>query len=133
LVVCGAALLSPPFLWEQTEHRWLNSIGLTLGLLGAGAVISALVCRGVTENGATKSLALVGRHSYSIYLWHTFVQSWLVPLLELPEPLEIPAYFALSLGLGIQLSQWIEIPALKLRDRVLRTRLTSAPAALQAT
>lgn len=127
LLVAGAALLSPPFFFEQTECRWLCSLGLTLGTLGAGAVVSSLVCRGVAENGCTKSLAFVGRHSYSIYLWHTIIQAWFLPLYGLPEWLETPAFFAASVGLGIQLSRWIEFPALKLRDSLIGTNPASAP------
>lgn len=128
LLVAGAALLSPPFIYEQFERRWLCSLGLTLGTLGAGAIVSSLVCRGITANGCTKSLALVGRHSYSIYLWHTIIQAWFLPLLGLPEWLETPAFFAASLGLGIQLSRWIEIPALQLRDRLMGANLASGTA-----
>lgn len=128
LLFLGVVCLSPPFFFEQMEHRWLSSLGLTLGTLGAGAVVSSLVCRGMAENKCTKSFAFVGRHSYSIYLWHTIIQAWLLPLVGLPAALETPAFFAASLGVGIQLSRWIEVPALKLRDSLTRDSAATSAA-----
>ncbi|HEY4761254.1 MAG TPA: acyltransferase [Thermoguttaceae bacterium] len=90
---------------------------LTGFYLGAGMLISALVCGGITVNTITKSLGYVGVFSYSIYLWHPLVLVWIVPkFVPKTSWLGVGLYFALSILLGILLAKIIEFPCLKIRD-----------------
>jgi peptidoglycan/LPS O-acetylase OafA/YrhL len=119
LALAGIVLLAPSFIWPIETTRWMISIGLTLRAIGSACLVGAFVAGGVPENPFTSILGHIGKHSYSIYLWHLVVLKWLVPSLSLPAWATIPVYLVGSVLLGIQLTRLIEIPALRLRDRVL--------------
>jgi peptidoglycan/LPS O-acetylase OafA/YrhL len=42
------------------------------------------------DNAATRLTAFVGRHSYSIYLWHIAVLEWVMP--PVARPLHLGAF-----------------------------------------
>lgn len=73
--------------------------------------------------------AYIGRHSYSIYLWHlpflAFAPFVLRKIhLRLPEPVLGAFYFFGACALGIVLAHAIEFPVLKLRDQFFPARET---------
>jgi peptidoglycan/LPS O-acetylase OafA/YrhL len=84
-------------------------------------------------NACLRGMAWLGKHSYSIYLWHILVGSWLLPFVTFKFrslnmagwTTNLMIYFILCLGLGVFMSVLIEFPVLRLRDRLfpqLRTR-----------
>jgi peptidoglycan/LPS O-acetylase OafA/YrhL len=62
-------------------------------------------------------LAWIGRYSYSIYLWHVIV----FVLMERYLPLSgwLVTYLVASIVLGVILAKVIEIPFLRLRDKLV--------------
>jgi len=121
---CFVALKLPRSQW------WISSVGYSLIWLGWGCILLILCCnphRSALPQSVLKSLAPIGRYSYSIYLWHAPVLWWGEPLLRANglHPGFLPCaagYIAISLVVGILLAKIIELPVLKLRDRIFPSR-----------
>lgn len=117
LAIAGMALISTAFVWDHNEVRWMQTVGVTLQYLGAGALVAAAVAKEWQPNKITQALAWVGTHSYSIYLWHLAVRFWFVPALgEWPKEVQTVLYYGLSIAFGISMAKLVEAPFLKLRD-----------------
>ncbi|WP_169562652.1 acyltransferase family protein [Microbacterium gubbeenense] len=64
---------------------------------------------------------IIGLASYSIYLVHLILMSWLSPHLhDWPAFARIPAMVAIGVGAGVVLYMAVEKPALRLRKRIER-------------
>jgi peptidoglycan/LPS O-acetylase OafA/YrhL len=61
-------------------------------------------------------IAFIGRHSYSIYLWHALIALWMARLAA--HWFSFPAYAGMAILLGVLMSKVIEIPSLEIRDRL---------------
>jgi peptidoglycan/LPS O-acetylase OafA/YrhL len=133
LAATGVVLIAPCFLMEQSEP-WMYTYGLTALYLGFGALL--IVSLSVPVEFAwtpvsviLRALAYIGTFSYSIYLWHL---AWM-EVLDRTNWLKIPyaglfAYYAGAVITGILVSKVIEMPTLRLRDRVYPTRARPGPA-----
>jgi peptidoglycan/LPS O-acetylase OafA/YrhL len=65
----------------------------------------------------------LGKHSYSIYIWHLPVRDWLVaPLVPELNLLHFVFFFAASLVVGTLLSEILEMPILHLRNRLFASK-----------
>ena len=132
-----AVLLSACVLFPE-ETRFMQTIGLTLVSLGfAGLLILCLTAE--TSSGSSpisvaarkigSAMAFVGRHSYSIYLWHVPIVAYGLKIVIAlsPVPLSSSAltyiYAAASIPVGILMARVVEFPAVKLRDKLF-PRLT---------
>ena len=136
LIVAGVWLLIPAFLSPMPRSPFLYSLGLTQFYLGSGAIIAALVVRGVPANALTRTIGQVGVYSYSIYLWHLPFRAWGPDIYQWAfdaEPLGDAGSFALYVGgslvVGILMARLIELPVLRIRDRMAPSRSASAPEA----
>ncbi len=115
LSVAGVALLTPAFIWPLEETRGIYTIGFTGFYLGSGAILMASL-GGLPDCRLVDYLAAIGTFSYSIYLWHAAVLSWLFPDASW---LHCGMYFVSSVIIGVGLSKLIEIPTLRLRERLV--------------
>jgi peptidoglycan/LPS O-acetylase OafA/YrhL len=111
----GLVLLAPAFIWPLEETRGIYTIGLTGLYLGSGAILLAAI-GGLPNCRLVNQLAAMGTFSYSIYLWHAAVGSWMFPEMTWTHCI---LYFAASVMIGVGLSKLIEMPTLRLRDRVI--------------
>jgi peptidoglycan/LPS O-acetylase OafA/YrhL len=67
-------------------------------------------------------IAMVGRYSYSIYIFHAIIIIFIRKELYDQPFLYYPLSFFLSILTGIGLSKLIEIPFLKIRDKFFPSR-----------
>jgi len=128
LIAAGAATLGGLMIWQGAVAAWyVHTLGFTQFYLGAaGVLVGVLMCE-IPRNAVTGLLAAVGSYSYSIYLWHMAIMRWAVPHLQ--ETLSWQGRTALYLGgafvIGIAMAKLVELPTLRLRDRLYPPRTAS--------
>jgi len=128
IAVLALLLLVPCLVIPVTGSFFVNTVGLTTNYLGFGGIVLLTVA--ASERAQPRwerllsPLARVGFYSYSIYLWHMAVRA--LTALYLPARIgwtaTLATYFVASVVLGIVAARLIEIPFLRLRDRVLPSR-----------
>ena len=130
LFVVSALLVSTCFFFP-VDSVWMLSFGLTALYLGFGGFLVLVMHNtvGVLPPWLKKLklgdvAAYIGMYSYSIYLWHVFVEARCHGFINrfwpsLGETAGFWFYVFASLAVGILLSRLIEFPILKLRDRLL--------------
>ena len=132
LLVGACVLLLPPFLIGLGDSPWVYTFGLTTNYLGAAMLLCATLAMKPKTSRLSRGAAAVGRHSYSIYLWHMsayLIAMWLVtgsfvskPQWDVPYALHLGVFLAAAVGVGIAMSVLIEVPTLRLRDRLSPSR-----------
>jgi len=117
------------------------SIGFSGLSLGYAILLAMVLQFGFGQGRVQASLepvAVVGRWSYNIYLWHYFLP-FLVPgywslqeqIGNLPGPglavlmLQVLVYGVLSIAISAVMTRWVENPALAYRDRWCPSRGTA--------
>jgi peptidoglycan/LPS O-acetylase OafA/YrhL len=116
LLLGGAMLFLPAFVWDYQDTPALYTIGLTALQFAAGAlVLGALLSH---WSPCLAPLAWVGASSYSIYLWHMPVIHWGLPLLGSWDTYGLRLVTAVvgSVAVGIAMGRLVERPTLRLRD-----------------
>ena len=119
-----AVLLVAPVFFLDVRSAFITSIGFTIIYLsGAWWVGLAATADGASNARHMQWLILLGRSSYAIYLVHLLMLDaarWFSgPIWKLGGLGECAFYFATSLGAGITLTQLVERPILRWRDKVL--------------
>ena len=103
--------------------------GFVMVYLGAGCLVIASLSLDYSRCPAwLEWIAWLGKHSYSVYLWHPLVLEWLRPALGAGSS-NMGVYLAkefislaCSWGFGILTARIIEFPMLQLRDRLFPAR-----------
>jgi peptidoglycan/LPS O-acetylase OafA/YrhL len=135
-------LLTPAFWLEITESSFLNTVGHTFLYVSFGLVLIIAINSGrmalFSGSRIGRMLAHMGKHSYSIYLWHFPVKLALEKLfgsllgnqagsVVAGSITEMAAYIILSFGVGILMAKLIEFPILRLRDRAFEINSATIP------
>jgi peptidoglycan/LPS O-acetylase OafA/YrhL len=127
---CSLALIAPCFVLPLEHSSFLQTVGHPMLYFGYGGLLisslgkSLVVLRPLPLRALCDSLAYLGRHSYSVYLWHAAVSLWGLEVLRRADLLPISnfaqflIYITCSFGIGIGMARLVEIPALKVRDRL---------------
>jgi peptidoglycan/LPS O-acetylase OafA/YrhL len=126
-LIVSMLLLSAPFIWA-INSIWMGTIGLTALYLGFGLILWL----GVAFEAEIKSvrffkfvfgwISFIGFYSYSIYVFHTMIAAFLMPLIEKLLPafdvkILFLVYGILCITVGVVMSRLIEMPFLAIRDR----------------
>jgi peptidoglycan/LPS O-acetylase OafA/YrhL len=124
VIALGVALLLPAFLFELDRTFLIYTVGLTAFCLGSGLLVVAMALSELPPSPVVRGLAFFGAYSYSIYLWHTLVQQSLDQAQTSLNLLDWPltgfvVYFASSLLVGTLMAKLVEMPVLRVRDRLL--------------
>ena len=135
LLVVGSMLLAPAFVVPLETNPLMYTAGLTVIYMGSGMLVVGALSYDVQSSRVLGALAAVGAFSYSIYLWHLPLLRLGIPTLEryAGAPFDFGARTALYLGgsvvLGMVMARLVEVPALRLRDRLYPSRAgrVSAP------
>ena len=127
-VALGFVLISPLSEYLLDVESW-RVFGVMVVYVGAGCLLmAALSLDPFRCPGWVGGFAWLGRHSYSVYLWHMLVLAWMPPLLGTRSSgigvflIKELIYVASSWIFGIIMARLIEIPMLRLRDRVFPER-----------
>lgn len=125
-LILGIGLCLPIYLFEMVNTQFLYH---TLSYLGYGLILLALVGQDFQRSNIAKGIALIGKYSYSIYLWHVPFNSIAMPLLinfigtlNYYWLIYASAYLFGAIGVGVIASKLIEYPMLNLRDRLIPPR-----------
>jgi peptidoglycan/LPS O-acetylase OafA/YrhL len=123
--VAGGLLLVPAFVFDAYHTAAIPTVGLTAFYVGSGLLLLVLLRRGVGEGLLARGAAFIGARSYSIYLWHIVVLFEFDYLaksgtgLVFASPAGIGMYITASFAVGIVMAKVVELPALRLRDRLM--------------
>jgi len=124
LFLLGGVMLLPAFLFRLDWHSSLYVFGLTGFYLAGGCLVVGALGLPEPKGKFSGTIAYIGSHSYSIYLWHMPVMVCGVALL--PDYVgwgsRTVIYLAGSIAFGIAMALLIEFPLLRLRDRIFPSR-----------
>lgn len=128
----GATVAALVFFRFQTDAPWASSIGWDMADL-LGITLLMLLYRPKRtgrRSAAYRLVAWIGVYSYGIYLWHVSVVAPMTAVgSRLPHGLaEVWMALAPVIGgilLGALFTKIVELPALKLRDRLFPRRIDS--------
>jgi peptidoglycan/LPS O-acetylase OafA/YrhL len=127
LLLAGIFFLCVGFAYPLSQF-FAHTIGLTCLSLGFSAIV-ATVAFGAFSFVApigTKTVSLIGRSSYAIYLWHIIILRN-VTRRHTPDYFELFLYLTLALAVGIAMTKWVEAPCLALRERYFPRKDGTAP------
>jgi peptidoglycan/LPS O-acetylase OafA/YrhL len=147
LLFCLGAVVVGVISFLNLLDWYVLTIGLTLTYIGFGAILLALIS--TTETDGTfgkllfgpiaRGIARIGFYSYGIYLWHIefgfFPALALYPLLiGLPPSLswlcEMILFVTFSVVFGTLMSRLVELPMLRLRDKIVAKLFPAKPSLL---
>ncbi len=133
LVIFGAALFIPIFIWDVDKDVWVPVFGVNLLYCGSSLLLlGVLSFPSLQLSRTSRFLGYLGSHSYSVYLWHGIWVAFCVSLIRgwfkssWGDGLEVATCFVGTWVLGLAAATFCEFPLLKLRDRYT-SRPTSQP------
>ena len=119
-------LLFPALLFEP-NHPFMHTVGFSLLYVGYGGLLLCCLKRLDGRGVIVRGLARIGVYSYTIYLCHRPISLWCVGSLTTWSPVHVPiiedhiffCYVVLSIAAGVIMAKLVELPVLRLRERLL--------------
>lgn len=129
----GLVLLSPAMFLDDA---WTRIIGFSLIYVGAGCLLISFLSldRFAQKDTGIRGVAWLGKHSYSVYLWHILAGSCLLPFVAIKTrsmpgfTLNLLIFIVLCWSIGVAMSSLIEFPMLRIRDRLFPWLRSRSPA-----
>jgi peptidoglycan/LPS O-acetylase OafA/YrhL len=122
LFVLGALGLLSTAIYR--DELWFNLVGYVCTYVGSAyLLVSLLSLDRKAPNLCVRAMAWLGRHSYSVYLWHVMSGYWLLPYITLKGhnmtcwTTNLFIYFVMCWTVGTVMSVAVEFPMLRVRDR----------------
>ena len=123
LLAIGAAGLLSTAIYR--DELWFNLVGYVCTYVGSAyLLVSLLSLDRKPQNLCVRAMAWLGRHSYSVYLWHMMAGFWLLPHIALKGHNNMTCwtanlfiYFVMCWTVGTVMSLAVEFPMLRVRDR----------------
>jgi peptidoglycan/LPS O-acetylase OafA/YrhL len=137
-ILASGVLLISPILVLPNDNRWMYTYGFTALYLGFGAIMLSLLALPVASLSKSSqaffgAIAYIGGFSYSIYLWHV---PWVIILQKYSvvhiRYLGVFIYITGAIVIGIIAAKLVEMPVLRLRERLFPTHRQGAAARLTA-
>jgi peptidoglycan/LPS O-acetylase OafA/YrhL len=131
LGLASAVMIAPALKVPLEENPFMYTVGFTFLYLAFGNVIMLMrVWDSRVRDVLMEHLrwfVVLGRHSYSIYLWHLSVYIWAITLLRSLTGgsyfvVEVIVYMVGAVVVGTGMSMLVEQPVLRLRDKVFPSR-----------
>jgi len=125
LLAAGVAGFLPPFFLLLEFSWYMKVFGFVTQWLGAGALICFALVRSSAPGRGARALAAIGRTSYATYLWHYWIGLYGLRSLagvfgfHWNWPIFTAVYYTTTIGAGFLLTRWIEVPFLRLRERLV--------------
>jgi peptidoglycan/LPS O-acetylase OafA/YrhL len=134
--VAGLILISPIPERLMTYDLW-QIFRFVVIYVGAGCLLlAALTLKPSNLAGCFQWMAWLGRHSYSVYLWHMLVLIGLKPYTRTQNS-TLASFMAIEAAchaacwaVGIFAARIIEFPVLRLRDKLFPSRVSKTRSAL---
>jgi peptidoglycan/LPS O-acetylase OafA/YrhL len=125
LIAIGTMLLASSSVLPKFGDLYALSFGFIHYYLGSAALLVGVMLCEIPRHRAILALATLGTFSYSIYLWHMALMRWAVPYLreaDVSYQLRTLIYFVGAFVIGIAMSKLLELPTIRLRDRLFPSR-----------
>jgi peptidoglycan/LPS O-acetylase OafA/YrhL len=139
LILGVGVLLITPMLEIHRDSSWIFAYGFTLNYLGFGAIMLGLLAFPLGSlpkivQGFFRAIAYIGVFSYSIYLWHIpwMLVLWKYNVIGLRYT-GVFSYIGGAIVVGIVTSKLVEIPILRLRERLFPSHGQATVARLAVT
>ncbi len=135
----GILLLFPAFIFPLETTWFIQTIGLTIFYLGSSCLLIGVLDWKSSKSIITKGMVFIGIYSYSIYLWHRAIELWLLPRIENDFIMRLTAYnpfviyFMGAIILGSVMGFLVEVPILKVRDKLIPTKSGELTSSLEVT
>jgi peptidoglycan/LPS O-acetylase OafA/YrhL len=128
----GLLLVYPSqFIWLQPHSALLTAIIPTCDYLGFSLILFEVTQIPFPVSGVgawlVRPFDYLGKHSYSIYLWHLPVNDWIIKrIFSEPSPVSFLSFVVISLAVGTFFSVILEMPVLHLRNRLFPSSTSRA-------
>ena len=132
IILIVSTALTAAGLTLNTKSLLMVSVGIPCLYVGFGGflILSLVVGARFSQSDfkPLTALSFIGEHSYSIYLWHMPVLLWSPLIIRRIAGYDVNAvtrfwvYVVGSIVIGIVMAKIIELPALRIRDRLYPSR-----------